>query len=113
VRVWAPYVLLVAGAAISTLGLYRAVALYSRFFRTRNRPDDGKARAAARLELAYSASIEAVVTGVGVEATLIGLFLLDHQLPWWILLGPLAMWLAAANSFVTLRYLRRRARGPS
>ena len=45
--------------------------------------------------------------------TLIGLFLLTHQLPWWILLGPLAICLAAANGALTLRYVRRRARGPS
>ncbi len=112
-RVWAAEVLLVVGAAITTLGLYRASALYWRFFRTRNRPDDGKARAAARLELAYSGSIEGVVAGVGLEATLVGLFLLTHQLPWWILLGPLAICLAAANGALTLRYVRRRARGPS
>jgi len=53
------------------------------------------------------------VAGVGLEATLVGLFLLTHQLPWWILLGPLAICLAAANGALTLRYVRRRARGPS
>ena len=107
---WLPDGLFVAGGLLFLLGMIRVGRLYPGLIRTMRSPaTDRRAASLRRLEVAYTASKEAIVAGLGLTLNLSGL-VLSSKTPAWVVWSGIVLTAASVLNVFTLRYVIRRQR---
>ena len=112
-REWAADGLIIVGALTAVGGAINATFAYRRYFRQRDAASaDRRTRAIASMELVYSASLAAVITGGGIAILVLGL-VIGHGLQPWTLSMPGSLMAGGAFNALfsrrTLEQLRKSA----
>jgi hypothetical protein len=110
-REWIANGLIIVGALTAVAGAIRANFAYVRFFRTRGAaPPQG--RAIAGMEVAYSGSVAAVITGVGITVLVLGL-VIGSGVQAWTLLLPISLAVGGALTAALTRRILEQLRNPA